>query len=157
MLHNKIDQELKSLVFDFLYYYSRFEFSLKENGYAKPCGANRRAEADWPKFRKKFEDTYLLSDESKDLLLSPPLMQIVTEDDRLDFIPEPQEAGYSHLRLTIKCLQRIRNNLFHGGKHGANGEQDIDRNTFLLKTGLAILHQLSKIDDQVEYDYLSHY
>ena len=146
-----------SLTFDFLYYYSRFEFSLKENDYAKACGANRRADADWPKFRKKHEDAYELSYEAKDLLQSPPLMQIVTKDGALDFIPEQQEAGYSQLRLTIQCLQRIRNNLFHGGKHGANGEQDIERNKFLLKNGLEILNQLSKIDDQVEYDYLGYY
>ena len=84
-------------------------------------------------------------------------MQVVTQQGNLDFVPELHNENDSELRRVIRSLKRIRNNLFHGGKHGAKGEEDIDRNKFLLNTGVIILNQLSVLDYHVEGDYRSAY
>ncbi|PWQ93084.1 hypothetical protein [Leucothrix arctica] len=71
------DPDLKRLVFEFFYCFSRFEFSLKANEHAKK---NRKVHseeneihkvaADWGKFWRTYEKSYVLSSEARELLSS---------------------------------------------------------------------------------------
>lgn len=46
----EINNELKDLTFDFFYWFSRFEFALKERKCLKRDGIGDNAEPDWDKF-----------------------------------------------------------------------------------------------------------
>lgn len=50
----------------------------------------------------------------------------------------------------------MRNNLFHGGKHGDMEQDDVSRNILLLKLGKEVLDELAVLAD-VEGDYLRYY
>ncbi len=152
MFSHEIDNELKELTFDFFYKFSRFEFSLKENGFGKPQRKKNIATADWILFRETYEKEYTPSSEAFDLLKKPPKMQII-ENDALKFVTENHDKNDSDLRKIIRSVQRIRNNLFHGGKHGCGSEGEIQRNKYLLTKGSIILDQLSKLNSNIEFDY----
>ena len=53
MQREEIDDELKKVSFDYFYWYSRFEFALKENHFLKDEQAGAKAEANWEKFRER--------------------------------------------------------------------------------------------------------
>lgn len=53
-------------------------------------------------------------------------------------------------------LKTIRNNLFHGGKHGDVDMDSKERNKELLKLGKLILDELANIAD-IEADYTRYY
>lgn len=44
----------------------------------------------------------------------------------------------------IRLAQTARNNLFHGGKHGAEGWDDPERTAGLLTLGIAVLDQIAE-------------
>jgi hypothetical protein len=48
---------------------------------------------------------------------------------------------------SIRLLKTIRNNLFHGRKHGADGWDKPARIQDLLETGKLILDQLARLAD----------
>ena len=49
----------------------------------------------------------------------------------------------SELCKVVRLLRTIRNNLFHGGKHGADGWDDPQRTKELLLVGKSVLDQLA--------------
>lgn len=151
MFYHEIDTELRDLVFSFFYKFSRFEFALKENDYAKPRGRNV-VSPDWKLFREQYEGTYILSSEASDLLENAPLMQVIV-NKKLSFITELHADGDSELRMVVRSVHRIRNNLFHGGKHGSGSEGDVQRNKYLLGIGCIVLDQLSLLDANIGFDY----
>lgn len=155
MFSHEIDNELKELTFSFFYKFSRFEFSLKENGFGK-ADRKKIASPDWKSFREKYENVYRLSDEATELLECPPKMQIM-ENSTLKFITESHEENDSDLRKIIRSVQRIRNNLFHGGKHGCGTEGEVQRNKYLLDKGSIILDQLAELDCGINFDYPGEY
>ena len=156
MYLHEIDNELKKLTFDFFYKFSRFEYSLKANNFGKPVGKHKKATADWPKFRSEYEKNFILSVVASDLLQNPPKMQIF-EDGDIIFVTEKHEENDSDLRKVIRSVQRIRNNLFHGGKDGCGQEGDVARNKYLLTTGCKVLDQLAELNDAVAFDYSGGY
>ncbi|PWQ93083.1 hypothetical protein DKT75_20550 [Leucothrix arctica] len=70
---------------------------------------------------------------------------MIDKSGDLDFITEAHKDNYTELHKVIVSIQRIRNNLFHGGKHGSRGEDDLERNKFLLEKGKIILDQLAEL------------
>jgi len=62
----------------------------------------------------------------------------------------------TELCKVVRLLKTIRNNLFHGGKHGADGWDDPERTKKLLQTGKTVLDQLSKVAC-FEADYRQYY
>src|SRR3546814_7193384 len=70
MRRDEIDQDLRNLAFDFFYWFSRFEFALKERRFLKTEAIGARAKPDWDKFVQKHRDAYALSPAAQALLRS---------------------------------------------------------------------------------------
>lgn len=156
MRKEDIEDELKELAFDFFYWFSRFEFALKENKFLNRTKAGDYAEPGWDLFVKEHEAVFQLTDQTNKLLELNPKRQKVGANSDLEW----KEVGIadckSELCKVVRLLKTIRNNLFHGGKHGAEGWDDPDRTKILLRLGKSILDQLAK-DADFEADYNQSY
>lgn len=152
MRKEDITENLEKAVFDFFYWFSRFEFSLKENGfYIKEYN---HAAPDWNAFIRKYVDNFEHTSNTCRLLELNPKQQVVRAGN-LDW--EVLNLGdKSELNKTILLLKTIRNNLFHGGKHGADGWDDPVRTEELLLVGKAVLDELA-ILGAFDGDYDCHY
>ena len=53
-------------------------------------------------------------------------------------------------------MKTVRNNLFHGGKHGSEGWDDPKETELLLASGKAVLDQLAQ-PAALEADYTQYY
>jgi hypothetical protein len=58
MRKKDIDEELQEASFDFFYWFSRFEFALKENRLLQCEKVGAPTEPSWRKFHHKFGTTY---------------------------------------------------------------------------------------------------
>lgn len=156
MRYEDIKQNFRDAAFDFFYKFSRFESALKENGYWTTEKDNKRIKPDWNKFEKKFGNSYSISFDAKRLVKERPKYQ-VTDGHKVDW----KAVGLDHckddsLTAVITCLKAVRNNLFHGGKHGDLEHDDISRNILLLTLGKGVLDELAKEAD-FEADYIRYY
>src|SRR3546814_16764373 len=68
MRRDEIDQDLRNLAFDFFYWFSRFEFAMKERRFLKTAAIGARAKPDWDKFVQKHRAAYALSPAAQALL-----------------------------------------------------------------------------------------
>ena len=106
---------------------SRFEFTLKERQYLKDKSIGAKAEPDWDKFVEDFKNGYKVSGEAKKLIILHPKRQLVADIWKLEWKP----VGLSHcnndLCKIVTMLKTVRNNLFHGGKHGDHEVDDLER------------------------------
>jgi hypothetical protein len=142
MIKDRIDGCLKDVSFDFFYWFSRFEFALKENGCLKDRSPGSKAEPSWE--RLKIEG-YTASREACRLVEMHPKRQYVTEGGGLRWEP----VGIEHCRKddelcrVITMLRTVRNNLFHGGKHGDEDLDSKERNVELLRCSKVVLDQLA--------------
>lgn len=151
-----INNELKDLAFDFFYWFSRFEFALKENEYLKRDGAGDNAEPGWEKFIDQHKPTFRHTDETRKLLELNPKRQKVGGNSDLKWRNVGLDDCDSELCKVVRLLKTIRNNLFHGGKHGAQGWDDPERTQELLVVGKTILDQLAGLAN-LEADYTQYY
>lgn len=85
MRREDIDAELKNLSFEYFYWFSRYEFALKENGYLKNETENSKAEPGWETYLTDFCDRYSLTDNAKRLIKLHPKRQIVVANKNLDW------------------------------------------------------------------------
>ena len=151
-----IDADLQELAFLFFYKYSRFEFALKENCYLRDPRPGRPAFPGWLEFANARYAEYGLSPEAAELIGAAPKCQVVgangyLEWEEVDFHDFPGDLGKA-----IRLLQTVRNNLFHGGKHGADGWDDPPRAAMLLRLGANVLDQIARGSD-LEGDYFGCY
>ncbi len=146
MQREKIGKELEKVSFDFFYRFSRFEFALKENRYLKNEKVGKKAEASWEKFAKRWEAEYKLSKDALHLIDARPKRQVVGSND-LEFISVDFSDSDSDLVKVTRLLNVVRNNLFHGGKHGAEGWSDLDRTMSLLAVSNIVLDELAAMTD----------
>jgi len=135
-----IEQKLLQTSFEFLYWFSRFEYTLKENGYFFKDRYNN-ALPNWNKFIEDFENKYHLTREASLLLHLKPQKQIVNNNE-LDW--EEPTLGGSDLNKTIQCIKIVRNNLFHGGKHLST---DKERDLKLISHATSAIKQIAYIDN----------
>ena len=153
MRKNDIPIELTSLAFDFFYWFSRFEFCLKENGYLRHDEPGSNAEPGWDKFVEKHAAAYTPSPAAKELLAAPPERQIVIANGELDWRAVGTADCKSDLAKIVRLVKTVRNNLFHGGKHGAAGWDSPERAKSLLSACKTILDQLAILGDfQGDYE-----
>lgn len=155
MRYDNIQTELQKLAFDYFYWFSRFEFALKENGKIKR-GYRNSALADWSGFTKDYEKHYRLDNSAKKLMENPPEYQVVENKNHYKWVPVSFDHDSSELSRIILIIKTIRNNLFHGGKHGADGWDNPDRVKYLLGLGISVLNSLANMADY-EADYLRRY
>ncbi|WP_394179574.1 hypothetical protein [Marinomonas posidonica] len=144
MKYDELSEDLKNASFYFFYCFSRFEFVLKENGFLKSEESGKNAEPSWEKFINMHNETYKISDEATLLINLHPKRQIVLENKQLNWKP----VGIGHCRndlcKVVTMLRTIRNNLFHGGKHGDKEVDCQSRNMLLLCEGKKVLDQLAE-------------
>src|SRR5688572_29831086 len=138
MQRNKITDDLERVAFDFFYWFSRFEFALKENGYLKSDTPGSNAEPSWRKFVEKWQYEYTATRAAKALIAAKPQRQVVGRWGALDFEPVRFDDNPSELGAVVRLAKTVRNNLFHGGKHGSAGWDDPDRTQQLLKLVISV-------------------
>ena len=156
MRQEDIGQNLAKIAFDFFYWFSRFEFALKENRRLKNIAIGVKAEPGWDKFINEWSDQYSASDEAKALIAASPRRQVVAASGELEWKNVKSNECRNELAKVIILLKTVRNNLFHGGKHGADGWDDPARTEKLLKLGMAVLEQLATLA-AIEADYKRYY
>lgn len=156
MRKEDINAHLKDYAFDFFYWFSRFEFALKENRFLNRHGAGDNAEPGWNAFVEKYAHTFEHTNETKKLFELNPKKQKIGENSGLQWHHVGLADCKSDLCKVVRLLKTIRNNLFHGGKHGADGWDNPERTQDLLTTGKLILDQLARLAD-IEADYTQYY
>lgn len=155
MRHEEISKPLRDLAFDFFYWFSRFEFALKEAGIRKSDVVGDRAEPGWDKFIAKYHAAYVPTHAAKELIAENPKRQIIGQTD-LDFREVGFNNGASDLERVVRLAQTVRNNLFHGGKHGSSYWDDPARMQRLLSLTIVILNDLARLGG-FEADYKRYY
>lgn len=156
MKRRDIDANLKDVAFEYFYWFSRFEFALKESRYLKDVNPGAKAEPSWESFQDRYRAAYRHSAESIELLKLHPKRQVVSASGGTEWSPVGLGHCANDLCRVITMLRTIRNNLFHGGKHG---DADVDskiRNISLLQLGKATLDQLAEMAG-FEADYMREY
>ncbi|WP_232917703.1 hypothetical protein [Pseudomonas viridiflava] len=145
MRKGEIPTELSLLAFDFFYWFSRFEFCLKENGYLKFENPGQRAEPGWDRFVERHAETYVLTAEAAELLAAPPDRQVVGAGLVLEWVPVGFQDCRSDLAKVVRAVKTVRNNLFHGGKHGAAGWDSPQRAQSLITWSASVLEGLVEL------------
>ena len=152
MYLSNIDEELKSAAFEYFYWFSRFEFALKENLYLKSARNGANAEPNWNMFADSFSQKYVASPQAMKLIELRPKRQIVSENKELLWKTVDLSRCNNDLCKVVIAVKTVRNNLFHGGKHGDAEADSKSRNIELLKLGKIVLDQLAKLAE-IECDY----
>jgi len=156
MRRDEIDTQLKDASFEFFYWFSRFEFALKENNCMKDLEPGAKAEPSWEVFQEKHGGDYIASPDACRLVEFHPKRQYVSGHGE----PEWKPVGISHcageLCRVVTMLRTVRNNLFHGGKHGDIDVDSKDRNVELLRCGKIVLDQLAEMAG-FDNDYKRYY
>ena len=156
MQKNEISTDLSEKAFEFFYCFSRFEFALKENTYLKNEKPGSNAEPSWHKYTEIWQGRYGPSKEAVELLSLAPQKQVVVEGKALGWQALELTSCRSKLEAVVLCLKTVRNNLFHGGKHGSKDWDDPQRTQALLVCCIHVLEQLAKLGD-LEADFMRHY
>ncbi len=156
MRRSEVGQDLESLAFDFLYFFARFEYALKANGYLKKTEPGQPAEAGWSHFRERWEADYKISEAAAALIAANPKKQIIGEGGTLAFRSVGFPAVTSELGQVIGFCQTVRNNLFHGGKSSSDGFDSPERTKMLLSIVLVVLEELASAFD-LGPDYTGYY
>ena len=126
----------ESLACEFFAVFSRFEFALKESGYFYVHRS--RASPDWRTFAAATAKTLNITSSSKlsdaiDFLnAEPPQVQVSAHDWQA--VPL---SGSAPIATAIDAAQRVRHNLFHGGKHSAHSPPGRDEQ--LVRAALEVL------------------
>ncbi|MGV8961720.1 MAG: hypothetical protein ACOH1V_15275 [Stenotrophomonas sp.] len=151
MIKNDITPAFEHTAFDFFYAFARFEFCMKEAGYLKSDKPGKKAEPNWDKFVRSNRTRYTLSAEALALLNAAPQQQISTAPGKLAWREIEFDENEYELQAVAIVLRAARNNLFHGGKHGANAWDDVNRTMQILTHGKAVLDELAEFAKFGEY------
>lgn len=156
MQRDALSAGLTALAFDFFYWFSRFEFALKENKYLENNTVGAVALPGWQAFIKRWHSAYQVSNEARAILDAGPEQQVVEANGELAWRAVNLDNCKSDLARLVRLLQTVRNNLFHGGKHGGAGWDGPARTELLLKSGIHVLGQLASLAS-IEADYFQIY
>lgn len=155
MRHDEIKEDLRPLVFEFFFWFSRFESALKENGWLQSKAVGAPACPDWRGFVLAFAGDYSPSDAARQLVAANPLKQVIGEHSLTFAEVVFAEAAPQLERVTV-LLKTVRNNLFHGGKQGSAYWDDPDRMRLLLPLSVTVLGELVALGG-LEADYAGYY
>ncbi len=154
MRHDEISQELRDLAFDF-YWFSRFNFALKEARYLEDDKVGARAMPGWEKFIVSRQDRYTLTPAGQKLIDAEPQRQVVGQHG-LDFAEVRFDDKPSDLVKVVRLAKAVRNNLFHGGKHGSAYWDNPDRMRALIPITKAALDDIAQ-QTGLSADYSRYY
>lgn len=153
MNHTENTQIDPGLLFDFFLVFSRTEYALKNGGFSK--GNERRVDPDWDGFSASIKDVFVkdksneLSDAFDYILKNPPKKQVLRQNN-LDWDKNIPNGNLTDIEKVLNLVRRIRNNLFHGGKHN---DANTDHNKLLLKSSLAIIRECVLLNPSVKNAY----
>ncbi|ELW2863453.1 hypothetical protein [Klebsiella quasipneumoniae] len=150
-----IKKSTMELAFEFFYWFSRFEFCLKENKFLESENEGSKAKPGWDKFVNKFSPQYTQSNNAKRFVSLKPLQQKVGKNSSVVW-DDINLANDNELQQVVRTLKTIRNNLFHGGKHSVKGWDDINRTEELLVMGVQVMKEIVQMvgwDDDFERIY----
>lgn len=135
----------KDLACEFFAVFSRFEFALKEGGFVKGEG---RASPDWQRFAREvvLEADGPVAVSLGYLIAYPP--QIQTPNLKWKSLAL---QGKTDRAKALESIQRVRNNLFHGGKHPPMSAPG--RDAELVTASLAVLYAVLEQNEQLRSDY----
>ena len=144
----------RNLVCEFFGVFSRLEFALKESNFSR---ANRhfRATPDWERFGEKIGELLVsktdaaVRDAISYLLQEPPQVQVV-ENNSVQW-KVVALRGRSAGERAIDAIQRVRNNLFHGGKHSPHSP--VGRDEKLVRAALAVLEASVQLNKELLFNY----
>lgn len=141
-----VSQSLSELAFDFFFWFSRFEAALKENNFLKSRKVGEKAKPDWDLFSAAFASKYVLTVCAKRLISMAPETQIVAgTEGGLDWIVTKTTWCKSDLQRITFLLRTVRNNLFHGAKHGSATWDNPERTADVLQTALLALNEIASL------------
>ena len=144
----------RELACEFFAVFSRFEFALKKEGYVY---VNRfgRAAPDWNRFAESAAsalDVEIGSDFEAAinyLTSESPQVQVSAQG----WSPAPLR-GSTRASQAFDAVQRVRNNLFHGGKHTPHSPPGRDEK--LVRLSLVVLQACLAQDDNLRATYEQH-
>jgi hypothetical protein len=143
------------LSYDFFRLFSRAEYALKAEAYFKLPKPQEngelaviRAEPDWECYAKDVSAAFQAMIHQEDplrqavesLRAQPPRKQVI-KAGKLDWEPMDGIDGEA-APVTKDILRTIRNNLFHGGKWGPGGWENVERTDYLLSAAIIALNGL---------------
>ena len=99
---------------------------------------------------------YRLCAEARALIHAAPKRQVVAADYRLEWKDVDLRTCPGDLAKVVRLVQTVRNNLFHGAKHGAEGWDDPGRTARLLELGVTVLDRIAE-HAGLEADYTGCY
>ena len=127
-----LDSDLRELIFEFFFRFARFESALKERHYLKWKNPGDKASPNWKRFAAAYRSTYQPNAAAIELMEAKPKIQVIGANGDLDFVDEPLAGNMPVLDRVIAHTHTVRNNLFHGGKHGGDNWDDPVRMRLLL-------------------------
>ena len=143
MKRSDITPDLNAAAFDFLFWFSRFEYALKKNGYLKSADTGKKAEPNWDMFVKRNRHKYTPGNAALALIKARPRQQVVTANAHLGW----QELQFAETEFELQkvtlLLRLVRNHLFHGGKPADSGWDDPQKLAALLDSARATLDELA--------------
>ena len=145
MKRTEITPSLQDAAFDFLFWFSRFEFGLKEKQFLKSTDAGKKAEPNWDKFVKKHRNGYAPGPGARALIAARPRQQVVAANAGLGWKELQFEANEFELQKVTLLLRLVRNNLFHGGRHGDKQWDDPEGTVRLLGQAQLALDELAEL------------
>jgi hypothetical protein len=109
--------------------YSRMESALKQAGYLKK-GPRGIAQADWRRFAEApcLADVVAVAGRDanvKAMIVNPPRTQIVTNDGLSSVWEQRLPVPLVSLTDLLEAVKQIRDNLFHGEKHGDDPRDEV--------------------------------
>ncbi|MEJ1359658.1 MAG: hypothetical protein RPU64_04020 [Candidatus Sedimenticola sp. (ex Thyasira tokunagai)] len=136
--------------------FSRMEYALKATAYASENGG--KVTASWDRFANEIDDAFgqVADDEfiaAVDYILTYPPRKQVRNDGVLTFESQVIDVNQTRAQQTLLMVRTVRNNLFHGGKHLPNGEEETGRNSQLVDYSLKILKYCIRLNDRVMQFY----
>ncbi|MEK6531133.1 MAG: hypothetical protein AABZ23_01415 [Deltaproteobacteria bacterium] len=116
------------------------------------------AKPDWAKFAQSLQNVFsidknqTIEDACEYIFENPPMKQVIipTGDDNHEIAWENAKVSYestsvkfyqNSVEFYLNMVRRVRNNLFHGGKHNIGLHEDTQRTEKLLRSSLVILKE----------------
>lgn len=147
----QIDAEL---VCEFFGVFARFEYAMKATTY---CTSDRYGNAlpDWRKLKEQLGQPVCEAGTERvvaaiDYLLEEPPQVQMCVDGRPEFVELELDGGNSGAQA-IEAARRVRNNLFHGGKHTPHSAPE--RDTSLIQASLAVIGACLEIDETLNTEF----
>ena len=153
---NQVVRVDRELLLEFFLTFSRAEFALKNSGFV--TGGEDSASPHWDRFATALRDQFKkdrteeLEAAAEYILHNPPMKQVL-RDGALMWEANLPNDGKSETEVLFVLVRRIRNNLFHGGKHNLEAFEDTERTTRLLNSALLIVQEGVSILPNVKAAY----